>query len=112
VPPVDRPDLHHAALVERLRTACFAAVLPGVAVAEDEDFFQAGGDSVQLIRVVLLAQAELGIELRPSDFFVNPTLRTLADLAARALAAHEEAQALLLESVLDQVESEAGTAHL
>jgi acyl carrier protein len=80
-PPTNSPVL------DRLRESCFHTVLPGIQVPVDDDFFSLGGDSVQLIRLVTLAQHEFDIEIAAAEFFAHPTLGTLADIVERELAA-------------------------
>lgn len=65
---------------------CYAAVLPGIAVGPHDNFFEIGGDSVQLIRLVATAQDVFDIEIDAMNFFVEPTLDCLAATVLRQLA--------------------------
>lgn len=66
-------------LVNRLREQCYGVVLPGVEVGAQDNFFDLGGDSIQLIRVVAIAQDTFGVEIDALDFFLKPTLARLAE---------------------------------
>jgi acyl carrier protein len=58
---------------------CYESILPGVRVTEEESFFDAGGDSIQLVHLVQLVQAKLGTSIRLSDFLYSPTRAALAE---------------------------------
>jgi acyl carrier protein len=92
--------LSESSVVDQLRKSCFGAVLPEVEVNDDDDFFTLGGDSVQLIRLVALAQYEFDIEIRAVDFFVSPTLRTLTKIVEQELVAAVQRDAELIDGVL------------
>ena len=66
------------AVTERIRSICRETVLPGVDIGDHDDFFDAGGDSIALLRLVALVQYEFGIEIRAIEFFTHPTLAVLA----------------------------------
>ena len=44
----------------------------------DSDFFQLGGDSLQMMTMLYSLQQEAGVELSPGDVFDNPTVHQLA----------------------------------
>lgn len=52
-----------------------------IAVKPDDDFFELGGDSLNVVDVVLLAKKR-GIELRSSAVFRHPTPAELAESIA------------------------------
>ncbi|MEU6628800.1 amino acid adenylation domain-containing protein [Streptomyces parvus] len=55
-------------------------VLNGTAVSDTDNFFDLGGDSLSAMEVVIRAR-EVGIGIRPSDVYDNPTLGELVKLA-------------------------------
>ncbi|GIH28776.1 hypothetical protein Aph01nite_70860 [Acrocarpospora phusangensis] len=65
-------------VARRLCQLCDSAVLPGANVRPDDDFFARGGDSMQLIRMVTVAEEEFGVEIDALAFFERPTLGSLA----------------------------------
>ncbi|MGK3202780.1 amino acid adenylation domain-containing protein [Amycolatopsis sp. MEPSY49] len=66
---------------EELLTKLFAEVLGLDRIGVDDDFFTAGGDSIQSIQVATRARAH-GVELSPRDIFDHRTVAELADFAA------------------------------
>jgi aryl carrier-like protein len=74
--------------MERRVAALWAEVLgvrdPGV----DENFFQAGGDSLRLFRLAALLRQRIGGELELADLFRLPTVR---EMAARVGEGEKEA---------------------
>jgi len=50
----------------------------------DSDFFQLGGDSLQMMTLLFRISQETGIELDPGTVFENPTLGQLAAFIANA----------------------------
>jgi amino acid adenylation domain-containing protein len=69
---------------ETLLAAIWQRLLKVPRVGAEDNFFGLGGDSILVIQVVARARAE-GLELRPRDFFLSPTLAALAR-EARELA--------------------------
>jgi acyl carrier protein len=55
----------------------------GIVVKPDDDFFELGGDSLNVVDVVLLAK-ERGISFRTSAVFRNPTPAGLAESVLKA----------------------------
>jgi non-ribosomal peptide synthase protein (TIGR01720 family) len=72
-PPVDSREMTLAAI--------WAQILSVPRVGADDNFFQLGGDSMQVIRMVTAA-AEAGLTLRPQDVVANPTVAALARMQA------------------------------
>ncbi|GAA1311319.1 amino acid adenylation domain-containing protein [Saccharothrix xinjiangensis] len=73
--------------VERLLCGLFAEVLGVERVGVDDSFFDRGGDSIKVLRLVtrVLAQAEAaGLRLTPRDVFANPTVAGLAGVVRAA----------------------------
>jgi acyl carrier protein len=54
------------------------------------DFFDLGGDSILVIRLVSRVTAAFGVELSPRDIFDNPTIATLSDAVRRLVFALAE----------------------
>ncbi|WP_131738712.1 non-ribosomal peptide synthetase [Actinomadura roseirufa] len=71
---------------EEALAAVFAEVLGLDRVGIDDDFFAAGGDSIQSIQVVSRARAH-GLEIRPRDVFEHRTVAALAAAAGDASGA-------------------------
>ncbi|WP_228688185.1 pyridoxal-phosphate dependent enzyme [Amycolatopsis keratiniphila] len=70
-------------VVKKQVLGCYAVVLPGIEVGDDDDFFELGGDSLGLIRVATLAQQEAGVEVDVRTFLEKPTLATLVQVLTR-----------------------------
>jgi acyl carrier protein len=70
------PAAIRAWMLDRFREAI------GVPVDPDEDWFDAGGDSIAALRLVERIQEEYGVPLSVRRFFERPTA---ADLAAAVL---------------------------
>ena len=70
------------AVVERL-AGIWREVLRVAEVGRHDDFFQLGGDSLHLIRVVDRAR-KAGITITPAQFIANPTIAGLAAIATTA----------------------------
>ncbi|XKK38596.1 acyl carrier protein [Nocardiopsis sp. ARC36] len=68
-----------SSLTRRLIDDCYPVVLPGVVVGPDQDFFELGGDSLQLIRLVSVVQETFGVEIDAVRFFEEPTVLCLTD---------------------------------
>jgi acyl carrier protein len=62
-------------------------------IAPDQSFFEAGGDSLQMIDMLFRAGAELGMEIDPGLLFEDPTLRGFSALVAASLQASNPAAA-------------------
>ncbi|WP_322069281.1 acyl carrier protein [Paraburkholderia bannensis] len=48
----------------------------------DQDFFELGGDSVLVIKLVARIRRKLGVELTPGDVFDHPSVAALSTLLA------------------------------
>jgi acyl carrier protein len=73
------PQLQESALDAALR-ALFATLLeadPG-AVGDDDDFFELGGDSLLVIKLVARIRRTLSREVSPGDVFDHPTVASLS----------------------------------
>lgn len=73
------PDLQQPALDAALRTL-FATLLevdPDT-IGDDDDFFELGGDSLLVIKLVARIRRTLSRELSPGDVFDHPTVGSLA----------------------------------
>ena len=73
------PELQEPALDAALRTL-FATLLEvdPDAVGDDDDFFELGGDSLLVIKLVARIRRTLSRELSPGDVFDHPTVASLA----------------------------------
>ena len=71
-------------------------VLPAAVLQPDTHFFLAGGDSLQLARLLLRVQEQLGIRLRLEDISSFSTPRKMAQLCASNTSAAEGMAALSL----------------
>lgn len=73
------PDLQQPAVDAALRTL-FATLLevdPNT-IGDDADFFELGGDSLLVIKLVARIRRTLNRELSPGDVFDHPTVGSLA----------------------------------
>jgi acyl carrier protein len=73
------PELQTPALDASLRAlfATLLAVDPGT-IGDDDDFFELGGDSLLVIKLVARIRRTLSRELTPGDVFDHPTVASLA----------------------------------
>ncbi|MEY2633951.1 MAG: hypothetical protein RIR00_2605, partial [Pseudomonadota bacterium] len=74
VPPAGRPAAQGS---EALLLRLWQAVLPGVAIGRDDNFFDLGGTSLQLIRLHALLENELPGRLQLVDLFTYPRIASL-----------------------------------
>ena len=65
---------------ERTVAQIFSDVLDTAVTARESDFFRLGGDLLLAMRVVILCQERLNVDLSMSSIFDNPTVAALADL--------------------------------
>ena len=65
---------------QRAVAQIFSDVLGTTIIAGESDFFRLGGDSLLAIRVVILCQERLDVDLSMSSIFENPTVAALAEL--------------------------------
>ena len=52
-------------------------------IDDDEDIFTLGADSIDVPSVVVVIEKECGVQLRPDDLNVSPTVSEIADAVAR-----------------------------
>ena len=76
---VDVPDLAGASMTEQLIAAAWATVIGQGPSSLDQGFYDAGGDSFDLLLLTILLD-EKGITLTPTDCLVHPTIRAMATL--------------------------------
>lgn len=74
--------MHAATDVERELTDMFADILEREDVASDEDFFDAGGDSLRATRIISRVYRAYRVELTFDDLFDAPTPAELAQLVS------------------------------
>nr|MDQ6941664.1 condensation domain-containing protein [Candidatus Eremiobacteraeota bacterium] len=88
-PQPDPPPLAAAsnAALEAQLAEIWATILGQPPAARDEDFFQAGGHSVQALRFILAVRERCGADVPVRAFFERPTVAGLAELVAAADAA-------------------------
>jgi aryl carrier-like protein len=67
---------------EAMLARIWADVLQLESVGVDDDFFAIGGDSIRCIQIVARCK-RAGLELRPTDLFLHPTIASLAAHAER-----------------------------
>ncbi len=54
-------------------------------IGADADFFQLGGDSLQMMIMLFRVNETFGLDLTPEVVFENPTLGLFADAVSKAL---------------------------
>ncbi|MFE1857439.1 amino acid adenylation domain-containing protein [Streptomyces anandii] len=79
------PDRRPAGPAEQRLAALWAEILgvPVDSVARDTHFFELGGDSLSMVRVLSRVRGHFGADLGLQEFFRNPTVAELADLIGR-----------------------------
>ena len=82
LPPAQQP----AAGMETVIAEAWKQVLGRVSIGVDDNFFDAGGNSISAVRVHALIGETLGIEFPITMFFQRPTIRALA----KAIAEREQ----------------------
>ena len=68
---------------ERAVTQIFSDVLDTAVTTREAEFFRLGGDSLNAMRVAILCQERLKVDISISSIFDNPTVAALADLVRR-----------------------------
>ena len=68
---------------EQRVAAIWEEVLEADSVGPDDDFFDLGGHSLMIVRVLYQINASLGVSLGVPDLFQNPTVEQLADVIDR-----------------------------
>ena len=58
--------------------ALWAEILGGQDISPDSDFFELGGDSIQMMTMLFRVSQDLGVELSPGTVFEAPTPAQLA----------------------------------
>ncbi|WP_281893155.1 non-ribosomal peptide synthetase [Phytohabitans aurantiacus] len=76
--PTSTPSREPATEHEKMLCRAFAAVLNKEAVGADDSFFDLGGDSLSVTRLVSLVRRDLGAEVGVRDVFEAPTPSALA----------------------------------
>ena len=91
--------------VQRAIAICWSEALGASSPGIDEDFFDAGGDSLLAIRAIGRIREAIGVDIPIESFFKNATIRMLASVAEQLLvaAAPERAGALFAELDHDRV---------
>ncbi|WP_263143540.1 amino acid adenylation domain-containing protein [Pseudomonas sp. RIT-PI-AD] len=69
--------------------ACWEAILGRPVLSAQGSFFSLGGDSLLATRLLASVRERLGVSLRMSDFYRQPTLAGMAALLARSAALEE-----------------------
>jgi acyl carrier protein len=59
--------------------AAYRQVLNDPEVTADSDFFESGGDSIQVMNAIALIQEMTGVEVSVGMFFIYPTAAELAE---------------------------------
>ncbi|HET7229039.1 MAG TPA: non-ribosomal peptide synthetase [Longimicrobium sp.] len=81
----ERPYLPPSTPVEEALAAMWASVLPVERVGADDDFFELGGESLGVMRMIGSVRAALGVELTFRAVMDHPTLAALAAEVERML---------------------------
>jgi amino acid adenylation domain-containing protein/non-ribosomal peptide synthase protein (TIGR01720 family) len=81
---------------EEVLAAIWAEVLGRERVGIDDNYFAVGGDSILSVRIAALAR-ERGMMLEVADLFAHPSVRALAERAARG-----SPEAAALQAILDR----------
>ncbi|MFT4082360.1 MAG: thioesterase domain-containing protein, partial [Nocardioides sp.] len=81
-PTVDRGDRTPRTLLAQRLCALIGDVLAVARVEEDTDFFDAGGDSLAVLRLLAAIEDEFAVRLSLADVFAHPQAAQLAGLLA------------------------------
>ncbi len=76
----------YAKLHDELKSV-WSSILQTEVSGIDDDFYDLGGDSLQLIQVVVAISSKYKVDFDYDIFFEEPTIATLADLIGGAVAA-------------------------
>ncbi len=71
--------------IEETLASIWREVLHLEVVGPDESFFEVGGQSIAMVRVISRIREALGVEVSPPQFFATPTLGGLSRIHLRAL---------------------------
>jgi len=91
-PPTEAVVAHKSSVAaprtetERRLAAIFAEVLQIDSIGVDDDFFQLGGSSLLVTRVIAGVRKHFDMPIPVRDFFANPTVATIAALLDRRAA--------------------------
>ena len=80
---------HQPTLRQRLRTECFDLALPDLHIDDGQDFFSAGGTSLDAIRILARIHHVTGVEIPIAEFLAQPSLDRVTDLVERELSSAE-----------------------
>jgi amino acid adenylation domain-containing protein len=80
------PEAGLTGLQRQVYQACVVKVFPGLAADADADLFEAGGTSLQMMRLVALVRQAFRADVPMLTFLRRPTLGTLASLVEQELA--------------------------
>ena len=95
----ETPDLADAATkIEGILIGLWQEVLGVEGISNQSDFFQLGGDSLQMMTLLFRISQELGVELDPGTVFDNPAIAQLALVLAERQ--HSQAAIVPAEGVL------------
>lgn len=89
-PDADREHVAPRTEVERLIADVWAEALEREEIGVHEDFFQLGGQSLEVARTINTIQQLTGLSLDLRAFFDTPTVAGLADHVVHCFAATEE----------------------
>jgi amino acid adenylation domain-containing protein len=87
--------------VQRAIAMCWSEVLGASSPGIDEDFFDAGGDSLLAIRAIGRIRETIGADIPIESFFENATIRMLASVAEQLVVAAAPERAGVLFAQLD-----------
>lgn len=73
-------------MVSNYITNCWAEIIGTEIINADSNFFELGGDSLQMMVMLFRVQETFGIEITPDVLFENPTIGAFAAHVAQAVA--------------------------
>lgn len=71
--------------LERLQRDCYDVVIPGVELDAADDFFTAGGTSIDAIRLLALIDRITGVDVPIDEFLARPSVAAVASLVEAGL---------------------------
>jgi amino acid adenylation domain-containing protein len=80
---------HQPTLRQQLRTECFDLALPGLHIDDSQDFFSAGGTSLDAIRILAHIHHVTGVEIPIAEFIAQPSLSRVTELVERRLSSDD-----------------------
>ena len=108
-PEVKAGDALHATQMERQIAGVWCEVLGSERVGVEDNFFDAGGHSLLLVRLHSRLQDLFGRELRLVDLFSHPTVRSQAELLGGDIAPSVPAEAARRAEGIRRMRSEEAT---